>query len=116
MSRKKVDYEAKGRAIFSYLVNSGRQMTAQELANMFGLKSKTIARKIVKEMRFKGALICSNHDGYYYSTDEKDVKETVQMLEAMANGLQTTVTSLNNAYRQHRTRKDANEAVQQTLF
>jgi biotin operon repressor len=113
--RRTADYEVVGRTILAYLRDSKKQMTAEELAKLFGLRSKTIARKIVKEMRAKGALICSNHDGYYYSTDEQDVQETVDMLEAMTNGLHTTVTNLNLAYVKYK-QSEYTGAEQLTIF
>jgi predicted DNA-binding transcriptional regulator YafY len=83
--------------ILTYLTESKSQITASGLSRQFKVGSKSIVRRMIKEMRKEGHPICSNADGYYYSEKEEDIQATVDMLQRMSNGIETTITSLRNA-------------------
>lgn len=70
-------------------------ITAKRLATITG-HTESFVRKIINEARSRGTPICSTRFGYYYSTEHRDVIDTVEFLTRRVNTQIQAINGLKN--------------------
>jgi biotin operon repressor len=63
------------------------------LASLLGV-SKPSIRIEVNKLRREGVPICSNREGYYYSTKPEDIKETIAHLESRTRNIREAIDGI----------------------
>lgn len=61
-----------------------KPISSKSLEIFFGLKGSEI-RKLVNSLRCKGVPICSDSDGYYYASNQQELKATIMQLDSRIN-------------------------------
>lgn len=74
-------------------------VTQRYLSDILHVTPRTI-RETIRHARIEGYPICCNHEnGYWYSMDKEDLKETIYMLQEQRNTLNATIISLWDTYK-----------------
>lgn len=70
-------------------------ITAKRISKITGHTESTI-RKVINEARAQGIPICSTKFGYYYSTEDRDIADTVNFLTRRVNTQLQAINGLKN--------------------
>ena len=70
-----------------------KAITGRKIGNEFGI-SDVVVRKIVNQARTDGVAICSNCHGYFYSTRDCDITETLNQLNSRIEKVQSAISGL----------------------
>ena len=70
-----------------------KAITGRKIGNEFGINDATV-RKIVNQARTDGIAICSYRCGYYFSTRDCDIIETLNQLNSRIEKVQSAISGL----------------------
>lgn len=70
--------------------------TSKELELMFGVRGAAL-RKIVNDLRRKGAPIASGENGYYYAETEQELRRTIAHMKHRIAGISAAIRGLEHA-------------------
>jgi biotin operon repressor len=73
--------------------NEGSPVSAKMIGKAFGMDDIHV-RRIISDARRSGIPICSNSKGYYYSTDDMDIKNTLESLKRRVASIQNAIDGL----------------------
>lgn len=70
-----------------------KAITGRKIGSEFGISDVGV-RKIVNQARIDGITICSNSHGYFYSTRDCDINETLNQLNSRIEKVQSAISGL----------------------
>lgn len=75
------------------LLETGNRYSGRQLAKCLGIDTPMI-RRIINDLRCDGVPVCANRKGYYLTTDEDEIRKTVESLERRIKHIQGAVNGL----------------------
>jgi biotin operon repressor len=100
MDKERYNAEAKERDLYGYLRDNakgaGAKVTSGKISADLGIRSGAEIRDIIRGLRRKGFMICSDREGYWFGTELVDYDATIKNLESRFYSLGKTLKVLKN--------------------
>ena len=74
--------------------DSHQRITASRISQSLGIKGSDV-RRYVNQMRSSGIPVCSDHKGYYISSNEEDVRTQIASMENRISAMKNAIGGLN---------------------
>lgn len=87
------EYNPVAEYIMDHAKARNKAVTSKQIGDALMLTGATV-RRYVNNARCAGITICSNGKGYFYSTDEIDIKETVRHLQSRVSKINASISGL----------------------
>lgn len=82
---------------FLKMFHTGREtaIKSSELAYIFSIESETV-QYLIHNLRLAGVPICGDFKGYFYASDDNDIRYTARWLMSMGARIQHTACAMLN--------------------